>query len=72
MTFFEVAGTAASDRYKRIVADPGSIDHLLLSSFPKTQTDAPEEVILDMDATDNPIHGEQEGRFIHGCHRCHY
>ena len=26
----------------------------------------PEEIILDFDATDDPVHGEQEGRFFHG------
>ena len=65
------AGTAASDRRRRIVADPGRIDRLLSSSFPEPRTDAPDEVILDMDAADDPIHSEQEGRFFRGCPCCH-
>jgi hypothetical protein len=31
----------------------------------------PEEIILDLDATDDPLHGEQEGRFFHGCYDCY-
>ncbi len=61
-----IAGTAATDSYRRIVADPGRIDHLLVSLFLETQAEAPEENILDMGATDDPIHGEQESRFFHG------
>ena len=35
------------------------------SSSPRTTT-PPEELILDFDATDDPVHGKQEGRFFHG------
>ena len=65
------AGHAASDRYKRIVADPGWIDRLMVSLFLEMHEEAPEEIILDMDATDDPVHGGQEGRFFHGHYRCH-
>ena len=66
-----VAGNAASDRCRRIVADPGMIDRLMVSLFLEMHAQAPEEIILDMVATDDPIHGGQEGRFFHGYHRCH-
>ena len=65
------AGHAASDRYKRIVADPGRIDRLMVSLFLEMREEAPGEIILDMDATDDPVHGGQEGRFFHGHDRCH-
>jgi hypothetical protein len=29
---------------------------------------APDELVLDFDATDNPLHGQQEARFFHGCY----
>ena len=31
--------------------------------------EAPIEVVLDVDATDDPLHGEQEGRFFHGYYK---
>ena len=40
---------------------------LYLDSF----TEAPDEIILDFDATDDPLHGEQEGRFFHGYYDCY-
>lgn len=43
-----------------------SLDHLLLDLYIKTRTEAPTEIILDFDATDTPLFGEQEGRHFHG------
>jgi hypothetical protein len=54
------------DRYRRIVADPAALDRLLVSLFVSAYRDAPEQIVLDVDATDDPVHGEQEGRFFHG------
>ena len=65
------AGHAASDRHRRIIADPGRIDRLVVSLFLVMHEEAPEEIVLDMDTTDDPVHGEQEGRFFHGHYRCH-
>ena len=62
---------ARVDRYKRIVVDPGRIDRLVVSWFLEMHEEAPKEIILDMDATDDPVHGEQEGRLFHGHYRCH-
>jgi len=39
---------------------------LFVTFYLESQREAPEEVILDFDATDDPVHGEQEGRFFHG------
>ena len=57
---------AAHHRYKRIVSRPEALDELLVEVFMESQPRAPREVWLDLDATDDPLHGHQEGRFFHG------
>ena len=57
---------AATDRYKKIVAVQDAIDRLLVDLFLEAHAKPPKEIILDMDATDDPLHGAQEGRFYHG------
>src|ERR1700675_2719759 len=59
------------ERYKKIVLDHGAVDHLLVQAFLEAHQEAPQEIILDLDATDDPLHGKQEGRFFHGYYR-HY
>jgi len=54
------------DRYKRIVYDGEAIDRFLVNVFLDAYVTAPERIILDLDTTDNEIHGGQEGRFFHG------
>ena len=54
------------ERYKKIVVDHGAVDRLLVEIFLEAHQEAPKEIILDLDATDDPLHGEQEGRFFHG------
>lgn len=54
------------ERYKKIVLDHGAVDRLLVEIFLEAYQEAPKEIILDLDATDDPLHGEQEGRFFHG------
>jgi Transposase DDE domain group 1 len=39
----------------------------LVDFFLEAHEQAPNEIVLDLDATDDPVHGEQEGRFFHGC-----
>src|SRR5215813_14263961 len=48
-------------RYKKIVADGGKIDELMVALFIESYQSAPSEVVLDVDATDDPLHGNQEG-----------
>ena len=48
---------AAGDRCKRISADPAAIDRLLVALFLEAHGTAPEEIVLDLDATDDPLHG---------------
>jgi len=54
------------NRYKKITFWKDGIDELLVKVFVESYASAPEEIILDVDATDLPLHGEQEGRFFHG------
>ena len=53
-------------RYKKIVADQGAIDELMVAVFIESYESAPSEVVLDVDATDDLLHGNQEGRYFHG------
>ena len=61
----------AAARYKKTVADFVAMDALLVEVFMESHETAPEEIILDVDATDDPVHGHQAGRFFHGYYR-HY
>ncbi|GMR19580.1 MAG: IS1380 family transposase [Gammaproteobacteria bacterium] len=61
----------ARSRYKKIVANPEAMDALLVDLFLASYPSPPDEIILDVDATDDPLHGHQEGRFFHGYYR-HY
>ncbi len=62
---------AADHRYKKITGDPLLMDDLMVDLFVESFDEPPEEIILDVDATDDLIHGDQEGRFYHGYYR-HY
>lgn len=53
-------------RYKKIVADGGKADELMVDVFIESHETAPSEVVLDVDATDDPLYGNQEGRYFHG------
>ena len=54
------------NRYKKITFWKDGIDELLVKVFLESYAAAPAEIVLDVDATDLPLHGEQEGRFFHG------
>lgn len=58
-----------NSRYKKIVANAPVIDELLVDLFLEGYSCAPAQIVLDVDATDDPLHGEQEGRFFHGYYR---
>jgi hypothetical protein len=62
----EHAPVGEADRYHKIAHDGAAIEALLVDVFLEAHAAAPEEIVLDLDATDDPIHGEQEGRFFHG------
>jgi hypothetical protein len=59
-------GTGQQDRYKKITFWRQAIDELLVSVLLEAEKRAPEQIILDVDTTDLPLHGKQEGRFFHG------
>ncbi|MCP4639562.1 MAG: IS1380 family transposase [bacterium] len=61
----------ASSRYKKIVVDEEAVNRFLVNVFLESHGAAPEEIVLDVDATDDPLHGKQEGRFFHGYYRCY-
>jgi len=56
----------ADERYKKIVIDAEAVDRLLVEVFLEAHATPPAEIVLDLDATDDPVHGNQEGRFFHG------
>jgi hypothetical protein len=58
-------------RYHRISHNPVAIRNLFVDLFLEAHERAPEHIILDLDATDDPLHGEQEGRFFHGYYDCY-
>ena len=58
-------------RYRRLGHDAGAIEALFVALFLDAHADAPERLVLDLDATDDPLHGRQEGRFFHGYYDCY-
>jgi Transposase DDE domain group 1 len=58
-------------RYHKISHNPIAIKRLMVDLFVEAHERAPKEIILDLDATDDPVHGEQEGRFFHGYYDCY-
>ena len=58
-------------RYHKISHNPTAIRDLLVDVFLEAHDRAPKEIVLDLDATDDPLHGEQEGRFYHGYYDCY-
>jgi hypothetical protein len=60
------AGSAAAERYHKISYSAEAIDALLVDLFLEAHERPPREIVLDLDATDTPLHGRQEARFFHG------
>ena len=58
-------------KYHKIGHDPAAIEALFVELFMAAHSKAPQQIILDLDATDDPLHGHQEGRFFHGYYDCH-
>ena len=53
-------------KYHKIDCDGARVDALFVDLFLEAHERAPREIVLDLDNTDIPLHGEQEGRFFHG------
>ena len=67
----EHAPKTDDDRYRKLSVDEGAMKRLFVSVFLKSHATPPGRIILDLDATDDPIHGGQEGRFFHGYYKCY-
>src|SRR3989475_2902840 len=63
------AAASAAARYKKIVYDGAAIEAWFVEAFVAAHPTPPAEIVLDLDATDDPLHGKQEGRFFHGYYR---
>ena len=62
---------ADGHRYRKIAHDPAAIERLFVDLFLDAHAKPPARITLDLDATDDPIHGHQEGRFFHGYYDCY-
>lgn len=60
---------SAQSRYKKIVADRQAVQRLFTEVFLQSHQRPPRRIVLDLDATDDPIHGHQSGRFFHGYYK---
>jgi Transposase DDE domain group 1 len=58
-------------RYHKIGHDAVAIEGLFVTLFLEAHRTPPERIVLDLDATDDPLHGHQEGRFFHGYYDCY-
>ena len=61
----------APSRYHKIGHNAAAIEGLFVDLFLEAHKVPPKEIILDLDATDDPLHGHQEGRFFHGYYDCY-
>ena len=62
---------AEATRYHKVAHDPAAIESLFVTVFLEAHKTPPTEIVLDVDATDDPLHGHQEGRFFHGYYDCY-
>lgn len=62
----ELFPRAGDSPYHKIVPDSEELERLFVELFLDSYAQAPQEIVLDLDATDVPLHGEQESRFFHG------
>ncbi len=60
------AGEPQGERYHKITYSGEALDALLVEIFLEAHAKPPQEIVLDLDATDTPLHGQQEARFFHG------
>ena len=67
----EHAPKADGDRYHKISVDEEAMKGLFVTLFVQSMKTGPRQLILDLDATDDPVHGNQEDRFFHGYYKCY-
>src|SRR5512147_1638851 len=64
-------GTEGYTRYHKIGHDGDAVARLCVELFLDAHRRPPKQITLDLDATDDPLHGHQEGRFFHGYYDCY-
>lgn len=64
-------GANEGSRYKKIVARHRDMDEFFVNAFLQIHSNPPKRIVLDLDATDDPLHGHQWGRFFHGYYQCY-
>jgi len=62
-------GADKGSRYKKVVCRTHDVERLFVSLFLQAHSRPPERIVLDLDATDDPVHGHQLGRFFHGYYK---
>lgn len=67
----EHAGKIGQDRHHKLDHDVGSIERLFVDIFLDAHREPPSRIVIDLDATDDPLYGEQEGRHFHGYYDCY-
>lgn len=67
----EHAGKIGQDRHHKLDHDPAAIERLFVDLFLDAHREAPMRIVIDLDATDDPLYGEQEGRHFHGYYDCY-
>ena len=67
----EHAGKIGRDRHHKLDHDGGAIERLFVDLFLEAFSEPPSRIVLDLDATDDPVYGEQEGRHFHGYYDCY-
>jgi len=65
------ADADGNSRYKKIVAQGEAIENCFVDLFLQLTPQRPRRLVLDLDATEDPLHGKQEGRFFHGYYRAY-
>jgi len=63
--------TALPTLYHKISYEGAAVEALFVTLFVEAHRVPPAQIILDLDATDDPLHGHQEGRFFHGYYDCY-
>ena len=67
----EHAGKIGRDRHHKLDHDADAIERLFVDLFLDAHTEPPVRIVIDLDATDDPLYGEQEGRHFHGYYDCY-
>jgi hypothetical protein len=65
----ELGSLGGDGRYRKIISDPGKIEATLIEQGVKAIPRKSRQVVLDFDATDDPLHGNQEGAYFHGYYK---